>query len=305
MTRSPSGWVDPNPPDPVDCRTAAVLVVSGVLLTALVIVTLIAVVLVSTHLHERTSKPEDLMLLAANTATANPFTRSILVAPVVISDATAAKNAEILRQVPVRADRGVRVASGRLPGLYGATGQTAPCDTATLANDLDQDPTTARTWGLALGITPQQIPHYLNTLTPVIALADTWVTTHQLVDKVAEPHQAVLQRGSAVLVDTLGVPRVQCSSGAPLTPPDFERFGSLRLIGDNWAEFSPDRIVAVNYSGSDPPELPDSFILLDVNSAQQVVRESGNTIYLPGASVPLPDPAVMNVPPSKQERGHP
>ncbi len=300
MTHPQTAWADPDPPDPRDPRTTVILAVSGALLTALVVAVLIGVVLFSAgDAPDRTAG--EAALIAANTPTVDTFTRSILVAPVTISDQTAAKTVELLEQIPVRADRGVRVVSGRQPGLYGATGQTPPCDAVTLANDLDADPGTARVWGLALGITPQQIPHYLNTLTAVVLLSDTWVTTHTPGDGVPDPKQAVLQAGSAVLIDPLGVPRVRCASGAPLAPPDNATLTRYRLEGEQWPAFSPQTVVAVKYALTDIPGAVAEFTLTDAGTGQQIVQRAGGVIDLGGTSVPLPDPAVMNVPPDRPE----
>lgn len=300
MTHPQSGWADPNPPDPRNPRTTIILAVSGALLTALVVAALIGVVLFTAG-DDQDGTAGEAALIAANTPTVDAFTRSILVAPVTISDQTAARTAELLEQIPVRADRGVRVVSGRQPGLYGATGQMSPCDAVTLANDLDADPATGRIWGLALGITPQQIPHYLNTLTAVVLLSDTWVTTHTPADGVPDPKQAVLQAGSAVLIDPLGVPRVRCASGSPLAPPDNDTLAHYRLDGEQWPAFSLQTVVAVKYAATDNSGAAAEFTLTDVDTGRQIVQPAGGVIDLGGASVPLPDPAVMNIPPDRPE----
>lgn len=300
MNHPPTGWVDPNPPEQSDPRTTVILAVSGALLTALVVATLIGVVLFWAG-DEPDKAAGEAVLIAANAPTIDTFTRSVLVAPVTVSDQTAAETAELLDQIPLRADRGVRVVSGRQPGLYGATGQTPPCDTVTLANDLDADPGTARAWGLALGITPQQIPHYLNTLTAVVLLSDTWVTTHTPVDGISEPKQAVLQAGNAVLIDPLGVPRVRCASGAPLTPPDSDTLTHYRLEGEPWPAFSPQSVVAIKYAATGDPGVAREFTLTDADTGGQIVREAVGVIDLGGTSVPLPDPAAMNIPPDRPE----
>jgi len=294
-------WVDPNPSDPIDPRTPVILAVSGVLLIVLVVATLVGVVL-SNAGDDADQSVESVMLIAANATATEPFSRSIVVVPVSISDPAIAKVKDLLAQVPIRADRGVRMVSGVLPGLYGAAGQTDPCDVVTLANDLDADPMTAQVWGLALGITPQQVPYYLNTLTGVVLMADTWVTTHSLSGGVAKAKQAVLQAGNAILIDPLGVPRVQCASSAPLTPPDNDTLRNYRVDGDQWAEFTPQSVVAVNYSVDTGGPATD-FTLIDIRTGQQIIRKVGDAIDLGGASLPLPDPAVMNVPPPNQPEG--
>lgn len=302
MTGQDYGWVDPNPLSAVDRRTPVILAVSGALLTAVVVATLVGVVLFAAG-DDADKSPGEAVLIAANSPTTEPFSRSIVVAPVSISDQVAAKTAGLLAQIPIRADRGAPLVSGRQPGLYGAIGPVYPCDVITLANDLDANPAAARAWGLALGITPQQIPYYLNTLTAVVLMADTWVTIHTLSDGAAHPKQAVLQAGNAVLIDPLGVPRTHCASGAPLIPPDNDTLTHYRFDGEEWPEFVPQKVVATKYAAADTPGSATDFDLIDTNTGQQVVRSAGGVIDLGGASVPLPDPAVMNVPPDRPESG--
>lgn len=290
-------WIDPNQPSPINPRARLILAVSGVALTLVVVATLIAVLTTSGQ-GSAQQTAGDVTLIKRNTQTEDPFTKSILVVPVAISDEATQKSEALLQQLPVRADRAVRPVSGRQPALYGATGATAPCDAVTLANDLDADVATATAWGLAFGLTTQQIPYYLNTLTAVVLLGDTWVTSHTLSDGAAHPVQTVLQAGTAVLVDPLGVPRVHCVSGAPLTPPANQKLTDFRADGDEWDGYSPHTVLAVNYSATGDPGPAGDFTLIDVTSGEQMSRKVGGTINLGAATVPLPDPAVMNVPPA-------
>lgn len=301
MTDTQARWIDPNPPDPMDPRTTVVLTVSGVALTIMVLAALVGVVLIST---DRDGSPTggEAALIAANTAPDHPFTQSVLVAPVVISGQAASKASMLLQQVQIKADRGVRPVSGQQPELYGATGDTFPCDVPTLANHLDADAVTARAWGLALGLSVQQIPYYLNTLTPVVLMGDTWVTAHMLADGSAQPIQVVLQAGTAVLIDPVGVPRVQCVSGAPLTPPSTGNLTQFRMTGEPWTDFAPQHVLAVNYATAGAPRSRGEFTLVDVSTGEQLARKAGGTIELGSTAVPLPDPAVMNVPPDPAVR---
>ena len=59
-------------------------------------------------------------------------------------------------------------------------------------------------------------------------MADTLVVNHGFADGRATPRESVLQKGSAVLVDDLGVPRTRCACGNPLTRPPTEITGSSR-----------------------------------------------------------------------------
>lgn len=302
MTETPPGWVDPNPPDGADTKTPAILVISAVVLTAVVLATLIGVVLRATD-EQQGDTVGVVLLLPANVPPAQPFSRSVVAVPVVISSQAAAAAENLLAQVPVRADRGVRLLSGRQHGLYGVTGATPGCDVVTLANDLDADPAVSTAWGLALGLSLPQIPYYLNTLTAVVLLADTWVTTHQLDNGATPAKQAVLQSGNSVLVDPLGVPRVHCASGAPLTPPDSGSLARYGVHGQAWPDFATHRVVAVDYAGIEAPATTD-FTAIDVDTGQVTAVKVGGTIDLRGTSVPLPDPAVMNIPPDDTGSGN-
>ncbi|MFS0898258.1 DUF6777 domain-containing protein [Mycolicibacterium litorale] len=302
MTDPHSGWIDPNPPDAVDAKTPVVLAVSAIVLTAVVVATLIGVVLRATD-DEAGETVGVVALLPANVPADGSFGRSVVTVPVVISHQAASAAADLFAQLPVRADRGVRLVSGRQRGIYGATGETPSCDVVTLANDLDADPALARIWGLALGLTPQQIPYYLNSLTAVVLLADTWVTTHALRDGAAHAEQAVLQAGNSILVDPVGVPRVHCASAAPLVPPAPGSLARYGVHGDRWPGFAAARVVAVDYAGIDAAPGAGDFTVVDIDTGQEITTKSGGAIDLRGASVPLPDPAVMNIPPDHAESG--
>ncbi|MBI4260213.1 MAG: LCCL domain protein, partial [Actinobacteria bacterium] len=54
--------------------------------------------------------------------------------------------------------------------------------------------------------------------------------------------QAVLQKGSAVLVDTDGFLRVRCASGSPLLPP--ESLDAPTYSDTRWEGFDPSNLVA-------------------------------------------------------------
>jgi hypothetical protein len=297
----PPRWVDPNPPDPTNTRAPFILALSGIILTVAVVLTLVAVVVFHTDENEQHAPP--VTLIGTNIPLADPFTRSILVAPVAISSQSASSFADLIKQIPVRVDRGVRLVSGRQPQLYGATGETQPCDVVTLANLLDAGPAVAQLWGLALGITTQQVPYYLNTLTAVVLMADTWVTSYGLTAGVESPQQSVLQAGTAVLVDPIGVPRVQCASGSPLAPPDNVDFAGYRPDGEAWQGYSPASTVAVTYGAAPASVATGDFALVDVTTGQPVARHVGGVIELGSDTVALPDPAVMNVPPGAPRDG--
>ncbi|MDZ4270551.1 MAG: DUF6777 domain-containing protein, partial [Mycobacterium sp.] len=213
---------------------------------------------------------------------------------------TPARLSAVAAQLPVSTQRGVRIASGTQPGLYGGAPQDNSCDAAALANYLDADAALAAAWAAPLGLSGQASPFYLNSLTPVILLNDTWVTSHSLDDGQATPFQTVLQAGSAVMLDRVGIPRVHCASGAPLLPPADDNLTDYTIDGDAWSGYDPRDVVAVAYTAPGAPPAPATdFGLLDISSAEPFTRPAGGTINIetqPG--VTLPDPAAMNVAPS-------
>lgn len=297
MTSPRPRWVDPNPPEPVKSRAPVLLAVTGAVLGVAVIVVLVAVTLLGNKDAGSDHPAGEAVLVAIDGSAGDPFTQSIQVGPVLISDAAKEKAQALLRQIPISAPRKVQVAPGLTDGLYGTTGNAGgPCDIVALANILDAKPAVAQPWGKALGLTPQEIPFYLNTLTPVVLLGDFWVTTHSPHDGALEAHQAILQAGSAVLVDQLGVPRVRCASGSPLTPPANSSIEDYRLTGDEWAGFSSENIIAIAYSTAGSGGGADQLNLVEVTSGQQVTQKAGQSIDLGTASISLPDPAAMNIP---------
>ncbi|MFF8828682.1 DUF6777 domain-containing protein [Streptomyces sp. NPDC015131] len=112
---------------------------------------------------------------------------------------------------------------GSAPGLYGGTRSVPSCDVERQIRLLTENDTLARAFARAAGIGPAAIAPWLRGLTTAELRADTRVTSHDYRDGGAEPHQAVLQAGTAVLVDPYGAPRVRCRSGSPLRTPVLDR----------------------------------------------------------------------------------
>jgi hypothetical protein len=108
--------------------------------------------------------------------------------------------------VPAPAIGNVAV-TGDTPGLYGGARNNA-CDAQAIGTFLKTRPVTAAAWTSALGLRSDQIEPFLGSLTPLTLRTDTAVTNHGFQDGRATPFQAVLQAGTAVLVDAEGLPRV-------------------------------------------------------------------------------------------------
>lgn len=156
---------------------------------------------------------------------------------------------------------GTRSVPATAPGLYGGTRDNRSCDQAKMIEFLSGQPGKAAAWAGVHGIATDQIAAYIMSLTPVVLRADTRVTNHGFRDGVATSNQAVLQMGTAVLVDDYGIPRARCSCGNPLTPPAPLPEGYVER-GTPWPGYDPTTvIVVVNVTNI----VIDEFVLVDLN----------------------------------------
>lgn len=153
--------------------------------------------------------------------------------------------------------------SGTAAGVFGSPGPSGVCDPDIIARHLSGDPEMADAWAGVFGINAQEIPQLLESLTALYLGADTQVVNHAFVYGDAVPYHAVLQRGTAVLIDVQGVPRVRCASGSPLdestADPD-----DADVVGQPWGGFSEDTVIVVE-SG---PEPVDSFETINVETGE-------------------------------------
>ncbi len=129
-------------------------------------------------------------------------------------------------------------ATGSEPGLYGGTQDQSSCDREQLIEFLIANQDKARAWAGVEGIAVADIPDYIRTLTPMRLRFDTRVTNHGFRDGRATPYQTVLQAGTAVLVDSRGVPRARCACGNPLLEPRATS-RTPTFTGTPWTGFSP------------------------------------------------------------------
>ncbi|MEV1067127.1 DUF6777 domain-containing protein [Streptomyces sp. NPDC050263] len=149
---------------------------------------------------------------------------------------------------------------GGQAGLYGGTLNVSSCDVEHQIKALTAVPAKNRAFAGVAGIAPSQVPAYLRSLTPVQLRLDTRVTNHGYRDGAATGYQAVLQAGTAVLIDARGVPKVRCACGNPLTPPVAQQSGYKRT-GTTWPSYSPSTTVVVNPSTT----VIKVFVLYDPN----------------------------------------
>lgn len=94
------------------------------------------------------------------------------------------------------------------PGEVGPDAFTAPftndasiCDKQQFLRSLQSNPDAYREWARVLGIAPDDVPAYVETLTPIVLTSDTKVTNHGLRDGKAYARKSLLQAGTAVLID--------------------------------------------------------------------------------------------------------
>ena len=165
---------------------------------------------------------------------------------------------------------GYTAADGSVPGVYGGSLDEASCDPELLVEFLGAEPERADAWAAALEIAPDDIPAYVDGLTPVYLSSDTRVVSHGFDDGEAVPRESVLQRGSAVMVDERGVPRVNCYSGSPLReaqPTEDESVG-----GSEWDGFDRDQVVVIG----EAPEPVAEFQLEDIETGELFNRPAGS-----------------------------
>ncbi|MFC9628352.1 DUF6777 domain-containing protein [Streptomyces mirabilis] len=211
-----------------------------------------------------TASGGELFLQAANRPGPDPFTESTAkdssTTPVTPA-ANAPESANVTRGV-----------SGSTPGLYGGTRNTASCDVEKQVKALQAEPAKNKAFASVEGVQPIAVPAYLRSLTPVQLRMDTRVTNHGYRGGAATDYQAVLQTGTAVLVDGHGVPRVRCACGNPLTPAVAQRTVPRRT-GDTWASYRSQNVVVV---------LPatttiDVFVIYDPHLDEWVGRHRGDS----------------------------
>ncbi|WP_408994966.1 DUF6777 domain-containing protein, partial [Streptomyces europaeiscabiei] len=165
-----------------------------------------------------------------------------------------------------------RAVDGSSPGLYGGTRNVASCDVEKQIKALGANPAKNDAFASVAGVEPSGVPAYLRALTPVQLRMDTRVTNHGYRDGAATSYQAVLQSGTAVLVDDRGVPRVRCACGNPLKPPVALKT-TPEPKGDSWPSYRPQNVVVIERS----TVIINVFVLYDPDHDEWFTRPSGDT----------------------------
>ncbi|PAZ15026.1 hypothetical protein CLM62_15555 [Streptomyces sp. SA15] len=191
----------------------------------------------------------------------------------------------------------VRSVSGGMPGLYGGEERVGSCDVERQIGHLRADPAKARAFAQVAGVSQASVPDYLRGLAPVELRADTRVTNHGFRDGHVTTYQAVLQAGTAVLVDNRGVPRVRCACGNPLKPPVVMR-GSPGTHGRPWVGFRPMRVVVV----APTVQVITNITIIDSVDHTWIERRIGHDARH-DRSVPAPDAVASEPEPAPSPDG--
>jgi hypothetical protein len=159
--------------------------------------------------------------------------------------------------------------AGNTAGLYGGTLNNSSCDAAQLVTFLQQNPSKAEAWADVLGITTVSISTYVDSLTPVVLRSDVSVTNHGYANGRATTIPAILQAGTAVLVDQYGFPVVKCYCGNPLTRPRV--YVDPMYHGTPWRGFTPTSITIIQKT----TVIIDTFVLVDPRTGESFRRPAG------------------------------
>jgi hypothetical protein len=158
---------------------------------------------------------------------------------------------------------------GNTAGLFGGTQQLSSCDPHKLVVFLQAHPDKAAAWAGVLGIAPANIAVFVSTLTSVVLRTDTVVINHGFVDGHATAFAAVLQAGTAVLVDKHGFPVTRCACGNPLTVPSV--FTKVTFTGTPWPTFSSTSITIIQSS----TVVINTFTLVEPHTGAAFQRPAG------------------------------
>lgn len=171
---------------------------------------------------------------------------------------------------------------GSEPRLYADRRDRSVCDEGLLVDLLLKSGNSRKkaAWAKALDIagSDKNVRKYVESLTDVVLANDTLVANHGYDKKKrkADRYDALLEAGTAVLVDVFGVPRVKCNCGNPLavsdqSPGDID-VGDLDFEGKDkgnkkW-KVQKDRVIRVEK----PAENQKSLDVVDVKDPEKRIE---------------------------------
>ncbi|WP_405940013.1 hypothetical protein OG338_28075 [Streptomyces sp. NBC_00726] len=214
----------------------------------------------------RTAGNADLVLQPASDPGTAPFTASTAAGPA-LPPGAARTGAPRSASAPGPALR----RTGSTPGLYAGTRAVPSCDVEAEIRMLAVDPAREEAFARTVSVAPEEVAGFLRGLTPVVLRADTLVTGHGFRDGAVTTYQAVLQAGTAVMVDARGLPRVRCVCGNPLDPPAGPGDAAAGT-GKRWEGFDPARTVVVEPAARPVTEL----LIADLAHHRWIARPAGD-----------------------------
>ncbi|MGQ0618006.1 MAG: DUF6777 domain-containing protein [Acidimicrobiia bacterium] len=253
-------------------------VVAGSALVVAILAAVIGVLVVSGGGDADGPSAAEVFLEPISSVGRDPFTRSVTPSRDELEDADSelagleVPDGELVGvslgrlDLPEAGGRGVPVVTGDAPGLYGGTNLLSVCDADRLRDFLEENADKAGAWAEALDIDADRIGDFIDGLTDVVLRADTRVVNHGFTAGRANPINAVLQAGTAVLVDRFGVPKVRCKCGNPLLPAQ-PLANDVAVQGDPWPDFSLAETITV--AAADAIE---EFVLQDVLDESPLFR---------------------------------
>ncbi|WP_234437204.1 DUF6777 domain-containing protein, partial [Streptomyces scabiei] len=236
------------------------------LMVAAAVVAVVLIVVLTRSDDSGGSADGEVFLQAAGKAGPDPFTESTA------TDSSTVPETPTATPSSAETANVTRAVDGSSPGLYGGTRNVSSCDVEKQIKVLGANPAKNDAFASVAGVDPSGVPAYLRSLTPVQLRMDTRVTNHGYRDGAATSYQAVLQSGTAVLVDDRGVPRVRCACGNPLKPPVALKT-TPEPKGDSWPSYRPQNVVVIERS----TVVIDVFVLYDPEHDDWFTRHTGDT----------------------------
>lgn len=157
------------------------------------------------------------------------------------------------------------IVAGDTPALYAAMRDAPRCSSDEVSASFEDG--ASEVWAASQGVEHGDLDGYLDSLFPVALRRDTAVTSHRLAEGRAVAEPVVLQRGTVVLIDDRGVPRLRCAGLQPLGPPSPSTEG-YSARGSAWFGFRAAGVVRVRAAAS-PVE---GFEVVDLMTGDMFVR---------------------------------
>ena len=182
--------------------------------------------------------------------------------------------------------------SSSAPGIYrgqtyGGTG-TNICDTEKMIEFLQYYSDRGRAWAAIQGISFEELPSFIRSLTSVYVTQDINVKMFGFKNGQSYGYDAVIAAGTAILIDDQGMPRARCACGNPLLSPNEEKVEATETSDSTTQETTPqstpDDTVTTQESTTIPGEVSiptdDSIPPVDEPQCPEQIIGGGWTDYI-------------------------